>query len=118
MKIDFVAKDPSANVWRMVMVEQGPWQGPLEQHLQKLQEKLYNYVDAAIDGELARNFPESTGKDIIIQVDFYDVPEDSVRTFFCNFADGVFRITEYKKALSSSRFVNKLEFEITFDHIH
>jgi hypothetical protein len=46
----------------MVLVEQGPWAGPIANEMRRLQDRLYGTLDAAIDGQLAEQFPESKGK--------------------------------------------------------
>ena len=89
----------------MVLVENGPWRGPMDLYLRKLQERLYGCVDAALDGQLAERFPESAGKSVVIQLDCYDLPKDEVQAFFTAFAEGVFSIADYRVALAESRFV-------------
>ena len=57
--VDFIAKDP----WQMVLDEEGPWED-VSAHLATLQNRLYSCLDAAIDGQLAEQFPESHGQPI------------------------------------------------------
>jgi len=86
--------------------------------LRRIQERLYGCLDAAIDGKLAEKFPDSLGKNVVIQLDCYNVPRDEAEAFFKRFADGVLSVPDYKDGLARSRFVRKLSFEITFDSIH
>ncbi len=102
----------------MVLVESGPWLGAIDSHLRALQERLYACLDAAVDGQLADRFPESLGKNVVIQLDCYNLPKDEVQTFFEAFSEGALLIDDYREALAQNRFVKMVSFEITFDSIH
>ena len=116
--VEFVAKDATSSEWKMVLVEAGPWNGPLDEHLRTLQSRLYDYIDVAIEGKLAERFPEATGKRVVIQVDCYNIPRSSVEPFFNEFSSRVFSIGDYKDAVEKTRYVSSIEFVITFDSIH
>ena len=60
--VNFVSRTDDPNEWRMVLVEQGPWNGGSERELRRIQDRLYGCLDAAIDGQLAEQFPETRGK--------------------------------------------------------
>lgn len=102
----------------MVLVENGPWLRPVELHLRELQDRLYGCLDAALDGQLAEQFPESLGKAVRIQLDCYNLPKEEVQAFFAAFASGVFLIDDYKRALAKSRFVRSVAFDLTMDSVH
>lgn len=112
--VDFVAKGDDEDTWKMVLVE-GTWDMPVEHHLRLLQERLFICVDAALEGQLARKFPETTGKRIIIQVDCYEAPRTEVEDFFTRFATGIFSIPKYRDELEASSHVQDIRFEINFD---
>jgi len=116
--VDFVARGSSPDEWRMVLVEHGPWAGSIDDQLRRVQERLYGCVDAALDGQLAESFPESSGKKIVIQLDCYNLPEADVGEFFDRFSKGVFAVSDYCDALKKSKFVADISFQITFDAIH
>jgi hypothetical protein len=116
--VDFVARGTSADEWRMVLVEQGPWNGSIDDQLRRVQERLYGCVDAALEGQLAQQFPESTGKKIVIQLDCYDLPQYEISEFFGRFSSGVFAVPDYRDALEKSKFVEDISFEVTFDAVH
>jgi hypothetical protein len=116
--VDFVAKDASSNVWKMVLVESGPWTGLVDDHLRALQGRLYDCIDAALDGQLAEKFPESKGMRLVVQVDCYNVPRDAVEPFFNQFSAGVFTAGGYKGVTRKSPYVSSIAFVITFDSIH
>lgn len=89
--VDFVAHGEADDEWKMVLVEQGPWDGPIEAQLRRLQERLYGTIDAALDGQLAEKFSESLGKRIVVQLDGYNMPKAEVAEFFERFSKGVFQ---------------------------
>jgi len=114
---DFVTGDENAAEWRMVLVEEGPWTD-ITGHLSKLQDRLYDCLDAALDGQLAEKFPASNGKPLVIQVDCYNVPENDVRNFFDKFSKGIFSTPDYLGLECGSEYVGDIKFEINFDKIH
>lgn len=113
--VDFIAKGHDFDEWRMVIVETGPWTQPIDQQLRRVQERLYGCVDAALSGRLAEQFPQTTGQNIVIQVDCYDLPRIEVEDFFNRFAEGIFGLADYRDELASSRFVKTIQFEISFE---
>lgn len=115
--VDFVARGATSDQWQMVLVESGPWAHPGSQ-LRRIQDRLYGCIDAALDGKLAEKFPESIDKEIVVRLDCYNVPKDETLEFFNRFSRGVFTVGEYKSAISDSKFVKRITFEITFDSIH
>ncbi|NYE29697.1 hypothetical protein HDE78_002663 [Rhodanobacter sp. K2T2] len=107
--IDFIVRDP----WRMVLVEEGPWED-VASNLRRVQSRLYGCIDAAIDGHLAQQFPESNGKHVTVQLDCYSVPQEDVSKFFEAFSSSVLLIPDYKDALQSSSFVAGIDFQVSF----
>ena len=116
--IDFVARGESPDEYRMVLVEDGPWIKPYTPRIAQLQQRLYSCVEAAIDGQLAAKFPESTGKRIIIQVDCYNAPRADIESFFTRFSEGILLLDDYQRALRESRFIKGIGFSISFDTIN
>jgi hypothetical protein len=112
--VDFIAKNEDESRWSMVLVEEGPWRADeVEVQLRRVQDRLYGCIDAAIDGQLAEQFPASQGKPVTIKVDFYQVPEQ-VRPFFLRFSKGALQHPSYRRALESSEFVEGISFEATY----
>lgn len=114
--IDFVARGDSPDEWKMVLVEEGPWAGAVENELHRIQERMYGCIDAILDGQLAENFPESKGRRIIVQLDCYDVPRSDVEDFFQRFSTGIFSLDDYREAFEHSEFAKSVGFEINFDN--
>ena len=114
--VDFVAFDDERDVCLLVLVEQGPWAGPIEGHLTALQDRLYGCLEAALDGELAERFPRAEGMDVVVRVDCYGVPRDDVDEFMERFSKGVGDMPDYSP--SSSSWVRSFEFEVNHDNLH
>lgn len=109
-KVDFIAKNP----WRMVLVEEGPWDD-CAYELNRLQERLYSCLDAVIDGQLAEKFPESTGHLVTIELHGYNLPQDEVSDFFSRFSSSVLMLPDYAQALTESAYVTGVSFFATFE---
>jgi hypothetical protein len=111
--VDFVARSEDPNNWNLVLVEQGPWpKDQVDVQLRRVQGRLYDCIDAAVDGQVAAKFPESFGKSITIRLDGYDLPENEVRTFFNAFAAQVLALPDYSAALAASAHVTGITFEV------
>jgi len=116
--IDFVAKSSDPNVWRIVLVEEGPWEpNEINTELRRVQNRLYDCVDAALDGQLANKFPATNGKVIKIQLDGYNLPETEMSEFFETFSENIFQIEDYAQALEKSKFVEGIIFQLNLEKI-
>lgn len=113
--VDFVAQGSTEDEWRMVLVEEGPWRPPFEGELRRLQNRLYECVDAAIDGQLAERFPQTARKRLVVQVDGYQLPKVEVRDFFNRFVSGALAAPDYRKALAESPYVAEIAFELNLE---
>ena len=113
--VNFVARPTSDNNrWKVVLVEQGPWLDQ-ESELRRVQARLYDCVDAALDGRFAEKFPDSSGSDILIRLDCYDVPKSLMQKVFDIFAETITEHPDNKSALKKSPYVSTLSFELNFD---
>lgn len=115
--VDFIVSENSNNEWKMVIVEEGDWFGDISTHLNRIQDRLYECIDAALDGQLAEKYPDSKGKDIVIQLDCYNAPQQEILDFFNRFSEMVMSLPDYSNALKNSRLVKSINFEINFDQI-
>jgi hypothetical protein len=109
--VDFIAFDEARGACLMVLVEEGPWTAPAEVHLADLQDRIYGCLDAALDGQLAAKFPEARGKQVVVQIDCYDLPSGDVDSFLKQFAAGVASLPDY--STEASPFVREFLFEVT-----
>ena len=70
--IDRITHDPGTDEFVLYLIEDGPWPGAGEDWsacLKRIQTRVYDALDVAIDGHLAEKFPESRGKAVRIQLD-------------------------------------------------
>lgn len=111
-KVSFIAFDEARDACLMVLVE-GPWTAATEDHLRALQDRMYGCLEAALDGQLAGQFPEAMGKTVVVRIDCYDVPRDDVDDFVSRFAAGVSTLPDY--AAEDSPFVGSFRFEVNHD---
>src|SRR5262245_50880225 len=112
LTIDLVTERPSDGAFILVLVEEGPW-GPdeAEGQLGRIQDRLYDCVDAAVDGHLARKYPDSRGKPVVIRLDCYDTPDRPVRDFMKRFAEAIATSEEIQRDLAAQGFVQSIGFE-------
>ncbi len=110
--VDFVAFDETLDACVMALVEE-PWTGPSESHLRALQDRLYGCLEAALDGQLADQFPDSLGRKLIIRVDCYDVDRDKLDDFIARFSEGVAALPDYSP--TGSPYVSEIQFQVNHD---
>jgi len=113
--IDFVAFDDDRDACLLVLVEEGPLAGSVEDHLRALQERLYDCLEAALDGQVAERFPRAANMKVVVRVDCYGVPRKEVDEFIERFSEGVLAQPDFSS--SSSRWVRSFEFEVNHDNI-
>src|SRR3954454_18961996 len=96
--IDFVAFDDERDACLLVLVEQGPWSGAIEDHLKVLQDRLYGCLEAALDGQVAERFLRAANMKMVVRVDCYGVPRDDVDEFIDRFSESVLNMPDYSPA--------------------
>ena len=100
------------------IVEEGPWDDDtLDEELHRVQDRLYDCVDIAVDGHLASKYPESKGQAAVIRLDGYDIPRKPVQEFFQAFAEHVGNSDEVRDAMRSNGFVSSLKFEFSWGEL-
>lgn len=107
--LDLLTKTPDGS-FVLVLVEQGPWEGNPEDNLRRIQSRLYDYADVAIDGHLAKLHPESRGRPVVIRVDAYDTPAGVLLEFVRSFAEHISRSAEHQEAIREGGNISALEF--------
>ena len=111
--VNFIAFDEAQDAYLMVLVEEGPWDDPIADHLHRLQDRIYGCLDAALDGQLADKYPNSRGKTIVVRIDCYDLPQADIDDFVQRFAEGVDLLPDY--STEASPFVRKFVIEVNHD---
>jgi len=64
--IDFVVRN-TPDEWKLVLVEQGPWRGEITEELRRFQTRLYEVLDAALEGSLLLSFRNREGRRFVLQ---------------------------------------------------
>jgi len=108
--VNFVAFDDERDACLMVLVEEGPWGAQVHDNLIRLQGRLYGCLEAALDGQLAENFPRSKGMTVVVRVDCYDLPQTAIEDFVQRFSEGVASLPDY--STGASPFVREFLFEV------
>lgn len=110
--IDLISHDPSHDEYVLYLVEDGPWSDdPTEFaiELQRIQHRLFQTLDAAIDGHLAEKYPESAGMAVRIQVDSPSGLPDELCELVTKLNALIHQMdNDYGQALVDSTFVPKL----------
>lgn len=118
IKIDLITHDPVKDACKLIAVAQGPWAPQeLEGQLRTLQEKLYAYVDAAVDGFIAETYPEFKGKSVVIRLDCYGVPRNEVEQFFNQFSEHIRNNADVQARIAGERNIKDLSFEFSWASI-
>jgi hypothetical protein len=114
--VDFIVRGDGHEPWRMVLVEEGPWdETAVQTQLHRVQERLLGTLDAALDGQLCEQFPQSRGTNVVIQIDAYNLPRTEIAEFFERFSEGALQIPDYQRILLNNKFVRSVSFELNFD---
>ena len=71
--IDRVTHNPKTHELILIMVEDRE-KYDVDRQLLELQEKINTYVHYAMDGQLAKDYPEWAGRPVTIQVDYHFPP--------------------------------------------
>jgi hypothetical protein len=78
--VDLVTYDPASGEFALIMTEDREWDGSADRVLQ-LQEKINTYLSFLLDGQMAREYPESVGKPVRIQLDCVAEPDGNAAHF-------------------------------------
>jgi hypothetical protein len=70
--IDIFTETPQTGEFALIIVEDGPWpdeNSDWSNCLSRIQSRIYNAMDIAIDGHLAAKYPDAKGRRVRIQID-------------------------------------------------
>jgi hypothetical protein len=68
--IDLITETHETGEFALILVEDGPWpiKGPdWKECLSRIQNRIYDAIDIAIDGHLAARYPDSKGRRVRVQ---------------------------------------------------
>ena len=110
--IDIITKTPESGEFALILVEDGPWpdgNSDWSNCLSRIQNRIYDAIDIAIDGHLAAKYPDAKGRSVRIQIDSpHGVPKQlmqlisNLRNLFEQ------KENEYHKAIKQSQFIQGL----------
>ena len=75
--VDSVALSPEGAAFGLSMIETRPWNGGVKQ-LEQFRDKLNAYLAFILDGQLAREFPNSVGKRRVVILHCVETPPDEI----------------------------------------
>ena len=110
--INHVAKKTDGTVV-MVLVEQGPWSGDEADNLRRVQDRIYNCVEAAISGGLAAAMPETSGAPVELRLDVLDAPLDLLTKLVQAISSYVGTDPNYQSEIRDSEHLQSLDFEVS-----
>ena len=70
--IDLITETSETGEFALILVEDGPWpedDTEWTRCLSRIQSRIYDAVDVAIDGHLAAKYPDSKGRAVRVQID-------------------------------------------------
>src|SRR4051812_40549847 len=71
--VDLITLDKASDTVVLVMIERRPWDATREQFKQ-IEEKLNRYMGYVLDGFLAEQYPQYTGKPVAVRLDCAEAP--------------------------------------------
>lgn len=110
--IDLITESPSTGEFALILVEDGPWPGEnsdWEDCLSRIQNRIYDAMDVAIDGHLIAKYPDAQGKEVRVQIDSpHGVPK-RLMELITNLRNQLNQgENEYSKAIKQSKFIQSL----------
>ena len=102
-------EDPNTGEFVVYFVEDGPWPGDAGQFaalLRRIQDTILDAVDAAIDGGIAKVYPETIGMKIRIQVDSPSGCPEKLDELIRNIDNYIVDSHEYASGIKQSQFIS------------
>ena len=79
--IDLITPDPNSGEVVLVMLEERPWQSDPDQ-LRQLEAKFNSYLEYALGGHLAKQYPEYAERPLRFQLECAENPRPADSAFF------------------------------------
>jgi hypothetical protein len=110
-KIDLITETPDTGEFALILVEDGPW--PSEETgwrecLSRIQHRIYDAIDIAVDGHLAAKYPESKGRSVRVQIDSPSGLPPSLEKLVVNMREHIEADADYSSAVKKSQFIDGL----------
>lgn len=108
LTIDIVAFDPVRDHYSLHLVEAERLPDEVNERrarLKAIQDRVFNAFDAAVDGHIAGQYPETLGQTVRIQVDCPFGTDDDIELLVHRVADYLSTAEEYVTAAKESAYV-------------
>jgi len=116
--INLVTENPSTGEFALILVEDGPWpeaNSDWSDCLSRIQNRLYDAIDIAVDGHLAAKYPNAFGKKARIQIDSPNGVPDRVSNLISTLRTAILTEgDEYYSAIKKSPYISA--FRIVMGH--
>lgn len=109
--INLITETPGTGEFALILVEDGPWpnkDADWKECLSRIQNRIYDAIDIAIDGHLAAKYPDSKGKSVRIQIDSPSGLPPALAKLVARMKEHIEKDAEYSGAIKQSRFVQSL----------
>lgn len=117
LTIDIVAFDPLRDHYSLHLVEAERLPDEVNERrarLKAIQDRVFNAFDAAVDGHIAGQYPETLGQTVRIQVDCPFGTDDDIELLIHRVADYLSTADEYVMAAKESAYVRAVH--VVTDH--
>lgn len=108
VKIDLVTYDHTNDEFVLILVEDGPWPHEVSswrECLSKIQQRIFDSIDVAVDGQLAAKYPDSRGKKVRVQVDSPSGAPARLKALISTVRDYLQANNEYHSAIAESPYI-------------
>jgi hypothetical protein len=109
--IDTITYDPSNDEYVLYLVEDGEWPTDDEgwnECLRRIQNRIFDALDTVVDGHLLKQYPDSIGKTVRIQIDSPHGTPEPLHDLVLKIKDYIMNNVEYQEALTLSAFVRDI----------
>ena len=116
--IDIVTRSRDGS-FNLILVEQGPWpESEVFANIKRLQERLYDVIDVALDGLLVDQFPEIKGKPVTIRLDCYDTARQETQLLADAMAERIATSTEIEEAIREKGFASGIRLQYSWQTLN
>jgi len=110
--IDLITENRSTGEFVLILVEDGPWpehDSDWNVCLSRIQSRIYDAIDIAVDGHLVEKYPDAKGKTIRIQIDSPARTPDRLKELVFKLRSVISTEgNEYHSAIKKSQYVSDL----------
>ncbi|NLG51698.1 MAG: hypothetical protein GX552_16460 [Chloroflexi bacterium] len=111
LTVDTITLDPANHEFVLYFVEDGPWpENPLamKESMVRIQGRIFDAIDAIVNGIVAAKYPESSGMAFRIQVDSPSGVPDALSQIVTVTRQYVVENNEYRTSIANSHHVQGL----------